>query len=74
MSPDSGIDAASNVDGVGGASEIAGSWTVLNDGFNRLQDGRCSLGLAEAREHQSAGPDLAEGIGDAFTSNVRRVT
>ena len=57
--------------GVGGAAHVSSAKRfVYQSGFDCFEDGGAGFDLAEVIEHHGGGPDLADGIRDAFAGDV----
>src|SRR5437868_6061010 len=64
-------DSFSRRAGVSGSTDITRAERLVDQrSLNRLQDRSPRLEFAEMIEHHRRRPDLADGIGDAFPSNV----
>src|ERR1035441_2351646 len=58
--------------GIGGAAYVAGAAGFVDQGgFDGFQDGGAGFDFAEVIEHHGSGPDLGDGICDAFSGDVR---
>ena len=64
--PTSSVVALPPMSGVLGADRIG------EDALDGADDGRRGVGMAQVLQHQRAGPDLADRIGDALARDIRR--